>query len=57
MNVTVKIENEEKKLLDSIKKARFTKNTSQIIREALRYYHRFLFNQIIHTSIGNNTQA
>ena len=43
MNINVKLEPDLEKVLNEVKAMRFTRNSSQIVREALMYYSRFLF--------------
>jgi metal-responsive CopG/Arc/MetJ family transcriptional regulator len=57
MRIAVQLDCEEKKVLDELKKARYTRNSSQVIREALRSYHASFFKPVKHTGITQSTQA
>ena len=57
MNRAFKTDKDDEKVLKAIKKARRTKNNSQIFREALWHYYDFLFNRTAHTSANELEQA
>lgn len=51
MMYTVKVEAPITEMLNQIKAIRYTKNTSQVIREAVAHYHSFLFKENTHKRV------
>lgn len=48
--IAVKVQDDEKTLVKEMKDVLHTRSTSQVVRESLRHYHRFLFS-------GNTTRG